>query len=452
MLFRTQHAVHAIPVFALHVRMLTLYGRLPERTQLSQLGAGMDAANPLSRWLLAAGLAAAVGCHSDGKSSLPLARGQYPIAPEAPARAATSPIAGMPLMPTAPPKEPMEVEKDIQKAGYSAVPAVADAAAKSAELLKDSIPQIKVVALVGATNLVTNQEVIEAVRQRYGELHALDGPARKVKEKELYDAELRRVIERELILDEMYAKLKKANRLHVVDEIKEFATKAAEQTIRAMRKQSGNLSEEEFQGILRTQGMTIPVIRRQLERQMMADEYVRSVMREKGRTPGLADIREYYDRHPDQFQSEDSVKWLDIFISFNQHATPRAAYDHAMAVRQKAAAGGDFVALVKQYDNGLAVGTNGVGVGTTRGEIKPQFVEPTVWALEVGAVSQLIETPTGYHIVKIAEREYAGMRPFDSKVQGEIRETLIRQFRLGEYAKLVEELWRNGPVRIIEHP
>ena len=162
--------------------------------------------------------------------------------------------------------------------------------------MKESVPQIKVVALIGASHLVTDQEVIEAVRQRLGEFRDLPGPARTAKEKELYTAELRRIIERELILDDMYAKLKKQGRLALADEIKEFAEKAADQSLRSIRNGYGLKTDEEFQAVLRMQGLTQPVIRRQIERQIMADEYVRSAIKEKGRTPGFADIRAYYER------------------------------------------------------------------------------------------------------------------------------------------------------------
>jgi len=405
----------------------------------------MDAANPLCRWLLAAGLIVAVGCQSNGKSGTLSARGQVPPDPLAPAGPLApvapgplSPVGAGPLSPAAP------TSADIQKTSYTALPTVG----KAAEMLKDSIPQIRVVAHVGSANHVTDQEVVEAVRQR--DFTGFEGHARRAKEKELYALELRRIIERELILDEMYTKLKKAGKLAAIDDIKGFAGTSADHAIRGMRKQAGLKTEEEFGGWLLAQGLTEAVIRRQIERQIMGDEYVRSLLKEKGRTPGLADVRGYFDRHPEDYKTDDNVKWLDIFISFNKHATPRAAYDHAEMIRAKAAAGDDFVGLVKQFDNGLAVGTNGVGLGSKRGEIKPADIEAAIWALRPGEVSAVLEAPAGYHVVKIAEREYAGPRIFDAKVQIEIREKLTDQYRKIEYQKFVDDLWRKGAVRIIE--
>jgi parvulin-like peptidyl-prolyl isomerase len=429
----------------------------------------MDAANPLCRWLFAAGLVIAIGCKSCETIPIPTVRGQVPpdpiaplppvgpVAPLSPAGpiAPTAPVVpAAPYVPGAPvPGFPIPAGSTGQAvktaAAFSNVPMNA---ARAAELMKESVPQIKVVALIGASNLVTDQEVIEAVRQRLPEFQTLSGHERTAKEKELYAAELRRVIERELIIDDMYAKLKKQGRLAMLDEIKEYAEKAAEQTLRSIRKGYGLNTEEEFQSLLRTQGLTIPVVRRQIERQIVADEYVRSAIKEKGRTPGFADIRAYYDRHASEFMAEDRVKWLDIFISFNKHGTAQAAYDHAEKVRREAVNGADFVALVKQHDNGLAVGTNGVGVGSKRGQIQPVDVEPAVWSLRPGEVSGVIQTPVGYHIVKVVERDYAGTRPFDVKVQNQIREKLLKQYREAEYQRLIEELWRKGGVRVIEAP
>jgi hypothetical protein len=338
--------------------------------------------------------------------------------------------------------------------GYAALPT----AARAAELLKDGVPRIKVVALIGASHLVTDQEVIEAVRQRLGEFRDLPGPARDAKEKELYAAELRRIIERELILDDMYGKLKKQGRLGLADEIKEFAEKAADQSLRSIRNGYGLKTDEEFDAVLRMQGLTQPVVRRQIERQIMADEYIRSAIKEKGRTPGLSDIRSYYEEHADEFKSDDRVKWLDIFISFNRHATPQAARAHAEVVYREATGTGpggvqkDFLELVKQYDNGLAAGAGGVGVGSKRGEIQPPDVEKVIWSLKPGEVAGPIATPTGYHIVKVVERDHAGLKPFDTKLQAQIRDKLLRQYRQDEYLKLIEELWRKGGVRVIEAP
>lgn len=434
----------------------------------------MDAATPLRRWLLSAAFitTVALGCqYNRGEDGKP---GTFSLADEPPdpyreelarqedsrrqidiqrakndaayrSTAGARPAAARPQMP-GDPKSAAVPASYVPPAGPQKPPP---------ELQGD--PRVKVVAVVGAGNIVTDQEVWQATRQRMPEYVSLvDGPGGKqilrddAKEKKVYADELRQIIDRELILDEMYARLKKSGKGHIIEEIKGFASKAADRQIHTFKKMYKAQSDEEFISILTSQGLTLPVIRRQIERQLMSEEYIRNMLKEKGRSVGLHEIREYYDANPKEFRTDDRVKWLDIFISFNRFATPREAYDHAVAIQQQAAAGADFVELSKKHDQGLAGQQNGEGIGQKRGEIQPADVEAAVLSLKPGQVSGLIQTPAGYHIVKVAERDYAGTRPFDETTQGEIKIKLLKQLQDREYKKLVEDLWRRSVVRIID--
>jgi len=393
------------------------------------------------------------------RNALPKARPQMPSEPAGPLAPTmpppdARPIVGLPVSPTAPlePTPPSAVQT-----GFS-VPVEAKPDT-SRSRLPEGEPRVKVIALVGAGNIVTDEEVWESCRQRMQDYTSfVDGPGGKqvledpAKKKTVYTEELRRTIERELILDEMYIKLKKAGKQQVIEEIKEFASKAADRQLREFKKRYRAQTDDDFKMILLAQGLTVPVIRRQIERQLMAEEYVRSMLREKNKGISLGEIRDYFDSHPDEYRTADRVKWLSIFISYNKFETPKAAYDYVLAIQQHAAAGEDFIELSKTYDQGLAGQAGGVGLGSERGKILPVDVEPTVWSLEPGKVSELIETPAGYHIVKVAERERAGIKPFDDKVQVDARRKLLRDLQDVEYKRLVEKLWRAGVVKVVEMP
>jgi parvulin-like peptidyl-prolyl isomerase len=403
----------------------------------------MDAATPFRRTPGLAGLLVliAAGCHSaDGDRSA--YRGQSP----------SEPVPGLPVAPLAPPTPP---------AAPPVQGAVVTASAKSAGAAPAPMgdPRIKVVAVVGLRNTVTDQEVWEAVRQRVQDyLHLVDGPKGQQvvkddeKAREVYEDELRRIIERELVLDEMETKLKKAGKTQVMETIREFAGDMADRRIKTFKARSKATTDDELRAFLAIQGLTPAVVRRQMQRQIMADEYVRNSLKERGKSVGLGDVNRYYEAHPGEFTTADRVKWLDIFVSAAKHPSREAARAHAEQVRAQAAAGADFLTLCKAHDNGVAAHQKGEGIGEERGKVQPAEVEPAVWAARPGEVGPVVETPAGFHVVKVAERQQAGVRPFDQALQDEIREKLMRQLQASEYRRIVNELWQRGVWRVIHNP
>ena len=337
----------------------------------------MDAGNSLCRYLLmAAAMASAIGCQSNASGLK--ARGQMPQDPRPPITtgpASTAPSTSDPFAPIAPLAPPSLMPPNAPSGVVPAnsvkpivgtpvpaeartwpsanpsgevVPAVYTGSLRKipsvVEMLKNSTPQVKVVAIVGANSVITDQEVREAVYQQMQSprFRALSPEVKEAKKKELYAAELRTMIERELVLDDIYAKLKKAKKLAVIEELRHGATESANARIRAYKRGVGIESDEVFSLFLSAQELTLPVMRRQLERQFMADQYIRTILKDKARPVGLGEIRDYYDSHPEEFAIPEHVKWQHVFISFQKHPAIPAAYDATEAIRKKAAAGADF--------------------------------------------------------------------------------------------------------------
>ncbi len=396
----------------------------------------MDAATPFRRTLGLLVLVA-VGCQT-AAADRPVGRAQSPA----------DPVPGLPLAPDAPPSQP-----PATPAGFTA-PAVKGAVAALA-----GDPRIRVVAIVGLRNTITDQEVREAVRQRaFDYLNVVDGPkgAQLVKDdekaKEIHDDELRRLVERELVLDEMEAKLKKAGKASVMEQIKQYAGDIADRKLKDFKKRTRSETDDQLRAALALQGLSPAVVRRQIERQIMADEYVRNSLKERGKTVGLTDIRRYYDEHAAEFTRPDQAAWQHIFISTSRFPSRDEAKAHAEKVRAEAATGADFVALCKTHDHGIAANQKSEGIGHRKGEIQPVEVEPVVFATPVGGVGPLVETPAGFHIVRVAARDEALRMPFTDSVQDDIREKLMRELQRAEYQRIVGELWRRGVVRFVANP
>src|SRR5262249_7110925 len=158
-------------------------------------------------------------------------------------------------------------------------------------------------------------------------------PERSAVQKRILEGARQQIIEREVLLADMFAKLK--GKQQVIDKLKEAAAKEFEKTLRRWKgelsKQLGHpATDQDLNESLSRQGNSLESVRRQHERQFMAMEYLRNVVWLEIEKIGHPQIRQYYDAHPDEFQVQDRVEWQDIFID-------AARYPSREADRQAAA-------------------------------------------------------------------------------------------------------------------
>ena len=162
---------------------------------------------------------------------------------------------------------------------------------------------------------------------------------------------------------------------------------------------------------------------------------------------GLADVREYFAAHPEEFKAEDRVKWQDLFILNERFKSVAEAQQYATQLAAKAGKGEDFAKLSTDYGMGDSKFRNGAGIGEKPGEIFPQDLEPTILALKAGQVT-VKQTETGFHVLRVAERTYAGTKPYDEKLQAEIRRKLQSQIYEREMKREIDTLWKRSQPQI----
>jgi parvulin-like peptidyl-prolyl isomerase len=383
-----------------------------------------------------------------------LERGQ---APEGPLPPVALPPQGKPPAPIEPLKSPTEAPVvPVSNPVGSAGPVVAPVEARVVAV-GDAATRVKAVATIGSGNstdgsggIVTEEEVGLLMKQRANEYFHLKGEERERKEREVYRDSLRMLVERELILTDFLGKVKK-NKPQVLPELWETAGRMADNQLRQMREGAKRkLTEAEFAAELEAQGLPYKPFRRQIERASLVNMLLGTMLRDKAGTPTLAQVQEYYERHKAEFKTDDKVKYLDLFVSTSRFGTEAEAKRYADELFQKALSGADFVTLVKQFGHGDSPLRDGAGVGEKRGEIQPAALEETVFGLKPGNISGVVATETGYHILKVTERQVAGYRPFDEKVQSDIRNKLMDRAAKSERDKMVAELWRKTGVIVVE--
>jgi peptidyl-prolyl cis-trans isomerase SurA len=318
--------------------------------------------------------------------------------------------------------------------------------------LKKNETQVRVVASIGTETVITDEEVWHMVKQKPEQYAMLAGTARSAKEAELFRSELRSLIARELIIVDFLAKVRK-NKPTAVDEVKEIAKKEADRNLRVLKTNLKLKSDDELTQFLTQMGVTESALRRQYERNIMVDLFVGPTIRDKVKAVGLAELRDYYDTHAAEFRTTDRAKWLYLTVLSSRFKSADEAKQYAEWLAGQARNGADFVGLVKQYGMGDGKLRDGEGIGEKKGEIQPKELEPAIFAMtKAGDVSNPIPTPVGYHIVKLIERDVAGLRPFDEKVQTECRAKIGGVIQKQEVDRLTDELWRKDRPQVVGVP
>jgi parvulin-like peptidyl-prolyl isomerase len=283
----------------------------------------------------------------------------------------------------------------------------------------------------------------------YGQLLGSMGlrePDRSHQRKLILAKALEQLVEREVILQEAFDRLKEQPQ--AIKKLKEFATKEYEKKMRGVRKITGIKSDDEFRLVLATQGVTLAGVQRQEERNVMALEFMKNVIVPRIDSIGREDLENYYRQHPEEFRVPDSVAWQDIFIDASKYPSREAAQQFAESLATRARNGEDFGKLVAEFDQGDSSYRNGEGFGKRRGGIRPVEAEPVLFQMQAGDIGPVIALGSGFHVVKLTSREFEGIKPFNEKTQNEVRNKLQGDIWEMEYKKEIADLKRKSTIEI----
>lgn len=126
------------------------------------------------------------------------------------------------------------------------------------------------------------------------------------------------------------------------------------------------------------------------------------------------ELRQYYAQHKNEYTLPERVKAQHILFKTQGKKPEEIAplREKARQVVDRAKKGEDFGALAKQFSEDTSASAGGDLGSFGRGQMVPEF-ERVVFSLAPGAISDLVDTQFGIHIIKVNEKEAARERPFD---------------------------------------
>jgi peptidyl-prolyl cis-trans isomerase C len=144
----------------------------------------------------------------------------------------------------------------------------------------------------------------------------------------------------------------------------------------------------------------------------------RALLQEAGRSVTVSDaeIAAYYDAHRSELGRPEEITLRQILVP-----TLNEARD---ARRRLAREPRSFEALAQTRSRGPEASAGGLMGTFTHGEL-PEELEAAAFALNAGATSDPVESPLGYHVLRVDARAPARERSMD-ECREEIRRTLLR--------------------------
>jgi peptidyl-prolyl cis-trans isomerase C len=177
---------------------------------------------------------------------------------------------------------------------------------------------------------------------------------------------------------------------------------------------SGFPSEVAFKERLAKSGLTLAQFREEAEKSMrieaLIDVHVGPI-----ETPSDTEVKDYYDKNFMQFFTPEHVKACHILLRVDEtdgeseKETKRLRME---AILEEIKAGADFAEMATRYSE-CPTAENGGDLGFfKRGEMVDEF-QAAAFALEVGEISDVVETEFGFHIIKVTGRQEEYMTPFE---------------------------------------
>lgn len=205
----------------------------------------------------------------------------------------------------------------------------------------------------------------------------------------------------------------------------------------------GNIS---YQDKLNSSGITQDFLRKQIEKDLIVAKYKENFIKDV--KVNDKEIEAYYNNNKDQFNVEE-VKASQILISTLDEDNKEVSKEEKEKLKEKAKDilekinnNEDFAALAKKYSDDKSSGKDGGNLGYFAKEDKNIEFTKEVFKLNVNQVSNLIETPYGYHIVKVTDKKMVKKSLEDSK--DDIKNKIINE----KYTKHIDSLYKKGKITI----
>ena len=356
---------------------------------------------------------------------------------------ATGPVESAP-QPSPPLESPAELPPSVARESSASPLPKAEAPATDNQLARTSVDQsavkigparinepqyITFTAAEVGNEIITSNELIDAVNEEMKKdpsLQRLDpgSPEYRMVENQIAAMKLSHLIEQKLILQDLHRRFPKGSKqekgfLEFIEE----RWRSDELPVLCRRYAAANIAELRVK--LKEQGKSYDSLRKKYIDQEMTREFLMGRIHNK-LSSDVPEQLAYYNKHRNEFYRDAGVTWREIEIKVNRYPDRASAHRKAEDLLSKLLHNESFEALARTSSNGPTASRGGLYVDTTPGSYVVPGVNAELDRLPIGQVSQIIEAPDAFYIIKVESRREAGPLPF-KELQNDIRKKVYME-------------------------
>jgi len=337
-----------------------------------------------------------------------------------------------------------------------------------------------IITFVLATGLLAEKVVDKTIATVNGE-HILLSDFEKIADQTIEQYKL--IAPKEDLSDEKIKEIKQKILDQMIDE-KLIIQKAKEKNIKVSKRElehgiqqikSRFKSEDEFRKELQKENLTEKKFEKRIEEQLMAIKLIDLEVKSKITPPEEEEIKQLYDKIMDfinkktktsslseedkeietlagliQRKYSELVRARHILIRSSKNDSMKnqtEAKKKAEMVLKKINEGVDFAELAKEYSEDPGSRERGGDLGYfARGDMVPEF-EKVAFSLQVGEVSNIVQTEFGFHIIKVEEKRAARKISYE-ELKNDLTDFLISKKAEKKYSDWLKELRSKANIKI----
>ncbi|MBA2117652.1 peptidylprolyl isomerase [Bremerella alba] len=189
---------------------------------------------------------------------------------------------------------------------------------------------------------------------------------------------------------------------------------------------------------LREMGGSLEKKRRQFVEKLVAQQQIQRKVK-KDEEVTHQQMLDYYEEHSQDYEKLAKVKWEQVMVKFSSYPNRQATWEAMASMGNQVLRGAPLNAVAKRESQGIKASSGGQYDWTRKGSLKNETIDKAIFSLPIGELSPIIESPEGFHIVRVLEREDAGMVPF-TEAQVEIKEKIKNERRQGQMEAYILEV------------